>query len=149
MSCNFKIKSTHANVIPLNKEMRTIYKLFSSVPCDITVQLAPSCSTVGPRGTRILRGDFNPESKINYEEKLWDNKEIQIEIKFEDGCSVFFIEKLEDKINSMNFNSLNLQFQEDTNPMSQIDEVKYGVYPNELALKLFRKVGQISLYNFC
>jgi hypothetical protein len=127
MSCTFKIESDEDAIIPLNNEIETIYKLFSSVPCDITVKVSPSFIHPGecgcPKGPRGPRGAISfdsgePLSKAEYKGFLIDSYNTLFEIKSRDQYIHYHIKQLQDLICSMKFDSLKMITEKDTNSVT-------------------------------
>ena len=150
-ACNLTIINSHAKLIPINKEIKTVYKLFSSVDCDIHVTVPPEISgVVGCRGVNGRRGTSDRPVKITYEEALWNPSQIEIQIKMRKSFDPQTIENLQNITGHPDFpDSINLIFEED--PVTRRVEIRseFGIYPNDLALKILQNCSSLSAENLC
>lgn len=135
-NCILKIENpTHIGVIPLNHDIKKIYKLFSGVDCDIVVAAIPGTfSEIGARGCVISRGCPNPDRKFKpkYADRLVMPDHISVCIKIRNSRAIRLVELIRNIMANVEPNStFEVKTSEDTDTEELNDfQKKNGPYFN-------------------
>lgn len=142
-NCNLRIENpTHIGVIPINHDIKTIYKFFSGVNCDIIIKAAPGTySNVGSKGPVLSRGvpDCNRKFKPEYGDRLVSHDDITVDIEIRDYCHSTLLKKFGDILSNVQESSsfkVDIEGITDANKLTEVQKENGPYYNIKIHMRL-------------